>query len=686
MTKLASSLGAAMFAAVLASSAAAQVYSPVVLREGAIDTTDMHRMAEGIVRNAHAETPRQKAEAVWRYFLTDGRFVKPGIFYHIPGWSYEEPMGEVLDPVKLVNSYGFGLCYQDAPLLQATWEALGMPARVWFLTGHTVAEVFYEGAYHYYDSDMMGYTTTGDGPVWSSPVASVQQLAHDPSIITGKLLSAKMTRAGSVDAPWYPADLRAEAIKDLADLFSTSEDNYLYTGKRYPSGHTMDFTLRPGERMIRFYDAGATAERYMPYHDREGKWQESPKDYSSILQVKNGPVSEKDERRWSTGVLEYKPTAGAQAAAQKNHDGVAEWVYQVASPYVLVDAEFRATLSNSSSSGLHAETSIDDGHTWVTAARTSSTGQSWTARAADLVTTEHGTHRAVAGSYGYLLRLRSDDASAVPHDLVIRSTFEFNPRTLPELLPGVNNYQVSESKLSRQELPIRASSALQFAASAQHVVYNDDQGQGYLRNEDGSEGELIFTLDRSADGQLQEVSAGGRFLNLSGGLAPDKLTAETRHVTPWPADPSASRTASIAWSPTKNGPWTTLWSLAPNASDVPDVPLSHQLQWPEVDRVVRNLPAGNGPVFVRYRFHNIAVDDIRLATMRQPRSVATRLQVTLCWMLDGKAQSSSHVVSSLQDTYSISIPQDRPVRPVALLLSAQSDGTSQDTCPANPAR
>ena len=24
-------------------------------------------------------------------------------------------MGEVLDPVKLINSYGFGLCYQMAP-------------------------------------------------------------------------------------------------------------------------------------------------------------------------------------------------------------------------------------------------------------------------------------------------------------------------------------------------------------------------------------------------------------------------------------------------------------------------------------------------------------------------------------------------------------------------------------------
>ena len=203
-------------------------------------------------------------------FLTDGRFVRPGVFYHIPGWAYEEPMGEVLDPVKLVNSYGFGLCYQDAPLLQATWQAVGMPARVWFLTGHTVAEVFYDGAFHYYDSDVMGYTTTGTGPVWSSPVASVQQLADDPKIILNKLKTPTMTVSGAVDAPWYPADLRAAAIPGLAELFSSKDDNYVFTGSRFSAGHTMDFTLRRGERMIRYYNSGDDSQRYLPY--KKDRW------------------------------------------------------------------------------------------------------------------------------------------------------------------------------------------------------------------------------------------------------------------------------------------------------------------------------------------------------------------------------------------------------------------------------
>ncbi|MEO6828389.1 MAG: hypothetical protein ABI164_01165, partial [Acidobacteriaceae bacterium] len=104
-------------------------------------------MVQKIYQQAGAHTDREKAEAIWRFYLTDGRFVKPGMFYHLAGWAYEEPVGQVLDPVKLLNSYGFGLCYQDALLLESTYKAGGFKdARVWFLRGHTVTEVFYDGA------------------------------------------------------------------------------------------------------------------------------------------------------------------------------------------------------------------------------------------------------------------------------------------------------------------------------------------------------------------------------------------------------------------------------------------------------------------------------------------------------------------------------------------------------------
>ena len=57
---------------------------------------------------------------------------------------------------------------------------------MWFLTGHTVTEVFYDGAYHHYDSDMLGYNPVGKGDPRRLPVASVRQIEKDGGIILGK--------------------------------------------------------------------------------------------------------------------------------------------------------------------------------------------------------------------------------------------------------------------------------------------------------------------------------------------------------------------------------------------------------------------------------------------------------------------------------------------------------------------
>ncbi len=240
-------IAAAVLTIVLSGPLPAQVFSPKVLLAGQVDTTDLRAFAEGIYRGAGAVTPRQKAEAIWRFFLTDGRFVQPGLWYHIAGWAYEEPGGEVLDPLKLLNSYGFGLCYQVAPLLQAMYRAGGFEdARVWFLTGHTVTEVFYDGAFHYYDSDMMGYSTVGSGDPDKLPVASVTQIARDRTILTGKLEVARKADSSRVDSPWYPADVREGAIEDLAGVFTSMSDNWLFSGLPLPAGPLDGLPAAPG--------------------------------------------------------------------------------------------------------------------------------------------------------------------------------------------------------------------------------------------------------------------------------------------------------------------------------------------------------------------------------------------------------------------------------------------------------
>jgi hypothetical protein len=91
----------------------------VVTARGQIAATSLESLVTGIYRSANATTPREKAEAIWRFFLTDRRFVKPGFWYHIAGWAYEEPKGEVLDAVKLLNSYGLDSAIDCTPLTRS---------------------------------------------------------------------------------------------------------------------------------------------------------------------------------------------------------------------------------------------------------------------------------------------------------------------------------------------------------------------------------------------------------------------------------------------------------------------------------------------------------------------------------------------------------------------------------------
>jgi hypothetical protein len=644
-----------------------QVYSPKVVLDGQVDTTDLKTLAATLYKNANARTDREKAEAIWRYLLTDGRFVKPGVFYHIPGWSYEEPMGEVLDPVKLLNSYGFGLCYQDGPLLQALWDAGGFAhTRVWFLTGHTVAEVFYEGKYHYYDSDMMGYTTIGPQSYKTAPVAGVYDLQQDPQIMLSKLEKPRMVKTGAVDYPWYTADVGANAIKDLSDLFSTSADNYVYAYRRYPQGHTMDFVLRPGERMVRYYQNPNKNLRYMPYAEHDGTVKEFPKDVGSILTVANGPRSEKDSRLWSTGLLEYVPPVSAIHAATH---GSKQASFRMSSPYVIIGATFHGT--SAAGGEITVETSIDDGLTWMKAtAPTVNQDGTWSASPLAVATTEHGTKNAVAGTYGYLVRFTSVNDLDLK-GLKMTTVFEFNPRTLPHLEPGKNHLTYAHADIARREVPVHANNVEGFAVAIKNAKYISEEGQGYWQNEGDQLGEIVLPVAADGNTPLSGLSVGGRFLDLRLGLAPDKLTAEVRKVAAWPSDASSPSSANIAWSHTPKGPWTTVWSYDPKVKWDDGQEIPQMLRWPEVDRNVYGLPAGTGKLYVKYSFQNLALDDIRLATMQTP-SGESEVEITHLWLQDGVPNKQTFTGrGDVTKGYDVAIPPNAKVENTALILSSK---------------
>lgn len=644
----------------LAVAAPAQVYSPRVLLEGQPDPSDLVRFANGVCQHADAVTPRARAEAIWRYFLTDGRFVEPGFWYHIAGWAYEEPRGEVLDPLKLINSYGFGLCYHVAPLLAAVWKAAGFAdARVWFLTGHTVAEVFYDGAYHHYDSDMLGYSTLGRGSPRDSIVASVHQLEVDPSIILSKLKSPREADPKLVDQPWYPADVRAGAIGGLAAVFSTTSDNSVFPFERSPAGYRPDFVLRPGERLVRFFHPEQPGLFYLPYKYDGQSWTEFPQEVAEYeVRTADGPRSQKDARTWGTGRLEYRPPL----------TGAPVQVVTVQNPYVIIDAAFEldAALANDSEQ-IELATSTDDGRTWSPAGalRGPFSGK-WTSEPAILNRSAHGRRTAVSGRYGYLVRLTRGPGARV-RSLLLSTRVQLNPRTLPALTPGHNQltFQASPPRL-RSPLAVSAPDAQESAVSVSGARFVSSRGQGYWLPSGATPAEFVFRL--AAGKPLAAFDAGGRFLDLSRSLGPDKFTAEVRAVAPLD---SASAAASIAWSDTRQGPFHTIWTWDPHLRWKDEIAIDRTLPWPEVDRRVVN--PGASEVFVRYRLAGLAIDDFRLSAESIPAQGACPVEITHLWKENGSDRSTTRHIpaGTLRMNYTIDTTPGAAVSNEAVIMKCR---------------
>ena len=647
-----------------------QVPTPWVLRRGEPDTRNLKQVAETLIRNAGAKTDREKAEALWRYLLTDGRYVEPGMFYHIAGWAYEEPLGEVLDPLKLLNSYGFGLCYQDGPLLEALYQAAGFRnARSWFLSGHTVCEVFFDGRYNMLDCDMLGYTTLGDGDPRTSPIASVRDLETDGGLIPGKMLAPDQADTTKVIYPWYPADVRARAMDGYAGLFTSQRDNWLYPFQRYPAGASMVYLLRPGEKLIRFYQPENDCLYYLPYKRVNGRWEEFPREIEEYrIRTENGPHSQKDARRWATGRQEYAPplerksayypafSAGfndnlslpeAPGGAVSRIDGSrpASAVFEMNCPYVLIDAEISlyAELTTAAQQ-LIVETFTDRGLSWQPAGslRGPFAGPWRTGPAVETIS-GHGSLTAVGGRYGYLVRITLAGPEGTDkarfRSLLLTSLFQVNPRSLPKLGELENELVYSPGDaLLRRAVPVDISRVDQFACRSRGVEYVREDDNGLLRPAGWKTGEVVFEVSSPDGAPLKKFQAGGRFLALDG-LAPEKTTAETR-ATARKASLSGM-SAALEWATSIDGPYQTLWRFQPPSEWLDGRIERRVLAWPEVDQVVENLPAGTGKVFVRYRLDGMALDDVRLAAFTALAAGPARLLVTHRWRTGGQNLSQT---------------------------------------------
>ena len=114
------------------------VENPWVIVNGACNWRCVEAILEEILEEGMSEG--EKARAIWE-------FARRHRYHATPADD------EVKDTVKMLNVYGYTLCWDEAYTVSNLWQATGLKIRRGLPHGHCTTEVFFDGAYHLLDSD-----------------------------------------------------------------------------------------------------------------------------------------------------------------------------------------------------------------------------------------------------------------------------------------------------------------------------------------------------------------------------------------------------------------------------------------------------------------------------------------------------------------------------------------------------
>jgi hypothetical protein len=557
------------------------VVNPRVTTDSSIDCSS----AEAVVRQITKPdmTDEQKAVACWRFMLDH--------YYHWNAPKEPEVFQEVRDFAKEINSYGFGPCYVNAPVVTALWEACGFETRCWTITGHTIPEVKYGGAWHLLDADARGWHRKADGGI-----ASVEELAADPRLFT---------EPKEKSDPYYPYGAPDAAVKPfkhwgppskIMDLYASRNDNYAFN-RRAVMSHPMYLTLRQGEKIVL-----SSAN--------EGKWYQFPG--LDDEDKKTGPVEVDRKVTYGSGRLGYNPdlkkvsTAellwlgsknvkldGGKLVAEKEGEPAVA-VFRVWSPYVLVEAKVSAALAGEGKPKV--ELSVDGGAAWAEPADSELKGGGGASGLVLALNTQ------IAGRYEYLLRFTLDKSALA--GLTFDSTFQLAPLALPRLKVGKNKVTVFRGP---DEGHVQLCLGPGKVGKERYLVesLNIEVPKSLAPEKWGEPAFAVFKL--SAPAELTALSLGG---NLSFNTAKDQLI-------------------EFLYSLDAGKTWTTAFKYSENAN-------RDHSQF-EMDKHIRlDNAAGAREALVKIAMQRnskyFGISQLRLyAFYQQPQPEGARLAVELAW-------------------------------------------------------
>jgi len=511
MRKLRGTLCGVLAVAVLLRAASGEVCNIRVTTDATPDYSDLPSMLHSIT--AKWLTTKEKCWALF-YWNHIGRRQTAPIVLHGT---------ELTDPIRQFNDYGYTMCSTISGVNCALWHNLGLQARFWDISLHTVPEVFYDGRWHMYDNSMSALYTLCDGQT----IAGVEEIGKEGQCEAsagkserGHVAKYHCLYATGPNGFLTGADTQ-RSLEEEVDCFDTDGLKYRYYYFNWDYGHRYILNLRPKETYTRFYtNSGGSPEFYVA---NEGKDPDGPDGRYHLR---------------GNGVWHFRPDLKAPDYAKQMHRALninagasglspvrtgeaAEAIFKVEGANVITSQKIAANfVSQTENDRASIAVSINNGLYWTTV---------WSMKNGDTQASIDLLEQ-VNGAYEVLLKIHmmaSQPHSLVLTDLGIETRTMLNAKTQPRLNLGKNTVYIGTGE---QTESIVLWPELQAGKYKRDIV--EEKNIGSTPTNIGYQGTIYpakavedaFLIYRvEAPGNLSRVSFGGRFYNRASGSHIDLL-------------------------------------------------------------------------------------------------------------------------------------------------------------------
>ncbi|MBI3876562.1 MAG: hypothetical protein HY300_11545 [Verrucomicrobia bacterium] len=594
---------------------------------------------------------REKALAVWQSVVK---------FQHqdLPPGEFLQSGGDVLDPIKMFNVYGYSYCSVASAEVQALARHAGLQARGWTLNQHVVPEIFFDGAWHLLDASLINYFPKPDGTL-----AEVQEIvvsikdwyAAHPGL---KGNDAQL-RKYMVGGGWKtgPAVLAASPFYDTNGWLPSAAHGWYSTMQEYDGstlfafeagyslGYEVNIQLRRGERLTRNWSnkglhvnldkggppgclkgkAGQGDLRYTPQFGdlAPGRIGNGTLEYTAPLAAAHF----RDALLSGENLASQSEDAKSPALHVKDAAHPGEFVLRMPSSYVYLTGEIELKAVVGNSGKIVVSFSDNNGLDWKPLAEFTASG----AQRVDL-------KPLVLRRYDYRLKFALHGVGTGLDSLRIAHDIQHSQRPLPALVQGNNTISFSAGP-SEGTVTIEGSTEL--ANKKRQLVFTDfhPESKGLAKDKillTGATGEITFPVE--TPGEITRLRIGTFY---------------------------RARDA-------RDG-----WDVQVSFDGGQTFKTVEHLQGPTVFFgkyvVVSDVPAGAKKALVRYvgtQRNTTMIGNFRIdADYREPHGGFQPVKVTYLWEENGQAKSDIHIARQPAEKYTIQCAAKPVMKSIALELA-----------------